>query len=243
MISSFFKTVFYQPLYNGLIYLMDVLPFFDAGVIVILFTIIVKLIMFPLSVKATKAQIEMKEIEKDLQYIKEQYPDKQIQTQKTIELYKEKNINPFAGFLVLLIQLPIIIALYQIFLKSGLPSINLELLYSFVSAPLSIQMNFLGLIDIAGKSVVLAVLAGVSTYIQIAYATPVPRKDGDIKNKPSMQEDVMKMMQTQMKYVFPILVTFISWSVSAAVSIYWITSNIFTIGQELYIRKHIHKTN
>lgn len=218
---------------------MDVLPFFDAGVIVILFTIIVKLVMFPLSIKATKAQIEMKEIEKDLKKIKEQYPDKQIQTQKTIELYKEKNINPFAGFLVLLIQLPIIIALYQIFLKSGLPTINLDLLYSFVSAPLSIQMNFLGLIDIAGKSVVLALLAGISTYFQLAYATPPADKNIDPNNKPTMQEDVMKMMQTQMKYGFPVLVAFISWSVSAAVSIYWITSNLFTIGQELYIRKHI----
>ncbi len=242
MISSFFNTVFYQPLYNGLIYLMDILPFFDAGVIVILFTIIVKLIMFPLSIKATKAQIEMKEIEKDLQKIKEQYPDKQIQTQKTIELYKEKNINPFAGFFVLLLQLPIIIALYQIFLKSGLPAINLELLYSFVSAPLSIKMSFLGLIDIAGKSVVLALCAGVSTYFQISYATPITNKDEGSKSKPSMQDDVMKMMQTQMKYVFPVLVTFISWSVSAAVSIYWITSNVFTIGQELYIRKHIRKS-
>lgn len=243
MISSFFKAVFYQPLYNGLIYLIDMFPFFDAGVIVILFTIIVKLIMFPLSLKATRAQIEMKEIEKDLKKIKEQYSDKQIQTQKTIELYKEKNINPFAGFLVLLIQLPIIIALYQIFLKSGLPTINLELLYSFVSAPLSVQMSFLGLIDIASKSVILAFLAGISTYFQIVYATPPVDKNKDPNDKPSMQEDMMKMMQTQMKYGFPVLVTFISWSVSAAVSIYWITSNLFTIGQELYIRRHIRKVH
>ncbi|MHB1316607.1 MAG: YidC/Oxa1 family membrane protein insertase, partial [Minisyncoccota bacterium] len=227
--------------YNGHNYLMDLLPFFDAGVIVILFTIIVKLIMFPLSVKATRAQIEMKDIEKDLKKIKEQYPDKQIQTQKTIELYKEKNINPFAGFLVLLVQLPIIIALYRIFLKSGLPEINLSLLYSFVSAPTLIHMNFLGLIDIAGKSVLLAILAGASTYFQIKYATPPQDKNIDPNNKPSMQEDMMNMMQKQMKYGFPVLVTFISWSVSAAVSIYWITSNLFTIGQELYIRKHIRK--
>jgi len=243
MISSFFKAVFYQPLYNGLIYLMDVLPFFDAGVIVILFTIIVKLIMFPLSIKATRAQIEMKEIEKDLKMIKKQYPDKKDQTQKTIELYKEKNINPFAGFFVLLLQLPIIIALYQIFLKSGLPVINVELLYSFVSAPLSINMSFLGLINIAEKSIFLALLAGISTYFQIAYATPPVDPNVDPNDKPTMQEDMMKMMQKQMKYGFPVLVIFISWSVSAAVSIYWITSNLFTIAQELYIRKHIRKVN
>lgn len=243
MISSFFKAVFYQPLYNGLIYLMDALPFFDVGIIVILFTIIVKLVLFPLSIKATRAQIEMKEIEKDLKRIKEQYPDAQEQTQKTIELYKEKNINPFAGLFVLLLQLPIIIALYQIFLRSGLPIINTALLYSFVSSPLSINMNFLGLIDITSKSVILALLAGISTYFQISYATPPADKNADQNNKPTMQEDMMKMMQKQMKYGFPVLVTFISWSVSAAVSIYWITSNIFTIGQELYIRKHIRKIN
>ena len=198
MISTFFNAVFYQPLYNGLIYLMDTLPFFDAGVIIILFTVLVKLLLFPLSVKATRAQIEMKEIEVDLKKIKEQYPDKQVQTQKTIELYKEKNINPFAGFIVLLIQLPIIIALYRIFLKSGLPTINTALLYSFVSSPLLIQMNFLGLIDIAGKSVLLAVVAGISTYFQIKYATPV-QPVGDAGSKPTMQEDVMKMMQVQMQ--------------------------------------------
>jgi len=241
MISSFFNAVFYQPLYNGLIFLMDTLPFFDAGIIVILFTVIVKLVMFPLSIKATKAQIEMKEIDKDLKKIKEQYSDKQIQTQKIIDLYKEKNINPFAGLLVLLIQLPIIISLYQIFLKSGLPTINMELLYSFVSVPEIIKMNFLGIIDIASKSVTLALFAGVSTYFQLVYATPPADTKTDSISKPTIQEDVMKTMQTQMKYFFPVIVTFISWSVSAAVSIYWITSNVFTIGQELYIRKHIRK--
>ena len=240
MISSIFNTVFYQPLYNGLIYLMGMFSIFDAGVIVVLFTIIVKLIMFPLSLKATKAQMEMKDIEKDLERIKEQYPDKQEQTQKIIELYKEKNINPFAGFLVLLIQLPIIIALYQIFLRSGLPVVNTELLYSFVTSPLSINMTFLGLVDIAGKSIILALIAGISTYFQIAYATP-PVSEPEPGKKPTMQQDVMKMMQTQMKYGFPVLVVFISWSVSAAVSIYWITSNLFTIAQELYIRKRIRK--
>jgi YidC/Oxa1 family membrane protein insertase len=238
MISSFFTTVFYQPLYNGLIYLITLLPFFDAGVIVILFTVIVKLVMFPLSIKATRAQMEMKEIEQDLKRIKEQYKDKEEQNKKTLELYKEKNINPFAGFFVLLLQLPIIIALYRIFLKSGLPVINTTLLYSFIASPIAINMIFLQSIDISQKSIILALLAGISTFFQIKYSTPAqtPIPEGQ---KPSTTEDMMKMMQTQMKYVFPVLVVFISWSVSAAVSLYWVTSNIFTILQELYMRKHI----
>lgn len=238
MISTFFHAVFYAPLYNGLIFLMDLLPSFDAGIVVILFTIIVKFILFPLSIKATRAQIEMKSIEKDLNDIKEKYKDnKELQAQKTIELYKERDINPFAGFFVLLIQLPIIISLYRIFLKSGLPQVNTAILYSFVTAPALVNMSFLGLINISEKNIILALLAGVSTYIQLAYATAPKSKDEQKTNTP----DFATTLQSQMKYTFPIIVTFISWSVSGAVSLYWITSNIFTTLQELYMRKHIHK--
>jgi YidC/Oxa1 family membrane protein insertase len=240
MIGHFFTVIFYQPLYNGLIFLFDTIPWANAGLVVILFTIFVKLIIFPLSIKATYAQMEMKEIEGDLRRIQEKYKDdKEQQTLKTVELYKEKNINPFAGFFVLLIQLPIIIALYQIFLRSGLPTITTTLLYHFVAVPSHINMSFLWITDIAGKSIILAVLAGVSTFFQIKYSTPV-----DIQTKAgekNTQADVMKMFQTQMKYVFPVLVFFISWSVSAGVSIYWVTNNIFTICQEMYLRKRVRK--
>src|SRR5438309_2290440 len=115
MIAHFFTLIFSQPLYNGLIFLFDLIPWANAGFVIIIFTIVVKLILFPLSIKATYAQMEMKEIQKDLDRIKEKYKDdKEQQTLKTVELYKEKNINPFAGFFVLLIQLPIIIALYRV---------------------------------------------------------------------------------------------------------------------------------
>jgi YidC/Oxa1 family membrane protein insertase len=240
MISNFFTIVFYQPLYNGLIFLFNIIPWANAGLVVILFTIFVKLVIFPLSIKATYAQMEMKEIEKDLKAIKEKYKDnKEQQTLKTVELYKEKNINPFAGFVVLIVQLPIIIALYRIFLKSGLPVINTAMLYSFVHVPAYINMAFFYISDVSGKSVSLAILAGISTYFQIKYSAPPV--EPNVPGEKNMQADVMRMLQTQMKYFFPILVFFISWSVSAAVSLYWVTSNVFTIGQELYMRKYIRK--
>jgi YidC/Oxa1 family membrane protein insertase len=244
MITHFFTTVFYQPLYNGLIFLFKVLPWADAGLIIIVFTVVVKLILFPLSVKATRAQMEIKEIEADLAEIKEMYKDnKELQTTKTMALYKDKNINPFAGFVILLIQFPIIIALYQIFLKSGLPAIDMALLYSFIPVPAFVDMTFFWIGDLAGKSIILAFIAGISTYFQVKYSTPA---DLEPKNgKPvvkNTQGDVMKAFQTQMKYVFPVLVFFISWSISAAISLYWITSNIFTVGQEIYIRKRIHRS-
>ena len=239
-ITAFFTAVFYQPLYNGLIFLFTVLPWADAGFVVIIFTIVIKLILFPLSIKATRAQMEMKEIEGELKDIKEKYKDnKELQTQKTMELYKEKNINPFASLLVLIIQLPIIIALYRVFLHSGLPKIDMTMLYHYVAIPAQVSMQFLWIHDISSRSIVLAVLAGISTYFQVKYSIPVDVATD--KSKKTPQEDMMRMFQTQMKYFFPILVFFISWSISAAVSLYWVTSNVFSVVQEMYMRKHVRK--
>ena len=231
MISSLFHTLISEPFYNGLILLIKLLPFFDAGVIVIIFTVIIKLILLPLSIKASRAQLQMKGIEKDLNLIKERYKDnKEEQSRKTIEYYREKGINPFASFFILIIQLPIIIGLYGVFLKSGLPVINQELLYSFIPTPHSVNMMFFGLINIADKSVILAIIAGITTYFQISLAS------GSTQGG-----DIAKAMQTQMKYFFPILVVFISYSISAALALYWVTSNVFAILQEIYIKKKYHK--
>ncbi len=240
MIGSLFNTLIFQPFYNGLILLINLLPFFDAGVIVIIFTIIVKIILLPLSIKASKSQLQMKSIEKDLNAIKEKYKDnKEEQTKQTIEYYKVNNINPFAGIFVLLIQLPIIIGLYRVFLVSGLPTINRVLLYPLILAmtPVGIHINmiFLGLTDIAQKSLWLAIIAGVTTYFQISLSTGSQPNTGT-----GMQNDISRAMTTQMKYFFPVLVVFISYSISGALALYWITSNVFSIAQEMWIKKKYH---
>ncbi len=232
---AFFHTIISVPLYNGLIYLMSLLPFFDAGVIVIIFTIVIKLILLPLSIKASKAQIEMKKTEKDLALIKEQHTDKQEQSQKIMEYYKKNGINPFASFFILLIQLPILIGLYRVFFHSGLPTINTAMLYSFVTAPSAVNMVFLGLINIGGKSIILAILAGVTTYFQVSTANLGGKTDGQGKN------DMAKAMAIQMKYFLPVLMTFIAYTISSAIALYLITSNVFAIAQELYIKKKYHK--
>ncbi|MDQ5949130.1 MAG: YidC/Oxa1 family rane protein insertase [Patescibacteria group bacterium] len=217
---------------------MGYIPFADAGVIVIVFTTIIKFVLLPLSIKASKSQIEMKSVEKDLQIIKDTYKDnKEELSKKTIEYYKEKGINPFAGILILIIQLPIIIGLYQVFLKSGLPEVKTAWLYSFVAIPTSINMMFLNLINISQKSILLAIIAGLTTYFQISLANTA-------QTQPSgsgMQQDIAKAMAVQMKYFFPIVVTFISYSISGALSLYWITSNVFSIVQEMYIKKKYHQ--
>ena len=236
--ASFFHTVFYEPLYNGLIFLIGALPWVDVGVAIILFTIVVKLILFPLSKASLKTQIKMKELEPEMNKIKEKHKDSQTQSLALIQLYKDHHLNPFLGILLIVIQIPIIIALYRVFLVGGLPMIHTEHLYSFITAPTKVDMHFFG-IDIAKKSAIFAFFAALSQYFQVKFSIPsMQMPDGD---KQSFKNDLARAMNIQMKYVLPVIVFFIAYSVNAAIALYWITSNLFAIGQELFVRRKLMK--
>ena len=235
--SYLFNTFCYNPLYNGLIALLAVFPWMDAGVAVIVFTILVKLALFPISKKAVRTQLLMKEIQKDIEEIKKKSGgNRQEEAQKTMALYKEKGINPFSGVFLMLIQLPIIFALYFIFLKGGLPKIDVTLLYSFVHAPTAINMHFLGFLDITQKSVFVAIFAAVSQFFQIRLAMPATAPKGKI-GEGTFKDELARSMSVQMKYVLPVFVLIGASSLPAVVGMYWTTSNLFAIGQELYMRK------
>ena len=238
MFSYLYNTILVNPLYNSLVGLMDVFPWMDAGIAVIILTIIVRLILFPLSKKAIVTQVRMKEIEPEMNRLREQYKnDRQTQAMKMMQLYKDKKISPFSSILVLLIQLPILLALYHIFLNSGLPVVNTSLLYTFVSVPV-IDIHFLGLVDITQKSLILAIFAAVSQYIQLHYSlASVKMPDSQKGSNPQM--DMAQNMTRNMKYFFPILIFVFAITLPAVVAVYWITTNLFTLGQELVVRKHL----
>lgn len=240
MFSFFYNNIIFNPLYNGLIFLMDIIPWIDAGVAVILFTIIVRLVLFPLSKKAIVTQVRMKEIEPELNRLKQTVPDRQQQALKVMELYKTKGVNPFSSFLVLIIQLPIIYALYSIFIRSGLPVVNTDILYGFITPP-TINMHFLGLIDIGAKSITLAVIAAVAQYLQLHFSLSATSNTAPNKIGPTSQADMMQNMMKNMKYIFPIMVFFISYKISAVVALYWAVSSLFTLGQEIVVRRHLKK--
>ena len=239
MFLSFFKVTVYKPLYNGLIYLIDTFPFMNAGMAVIVFTIIIKLLLFPLSKKAVKTQLEMKNIQPKLDELKLKYKDNQQEyAKKMLEMYKEHEINPFSTIFLTLIQIPIILSLYYVFLK-GLPIIDPNLLYSFVEMPQNLSMHFFWIENISHKTHILAILAAISSFFQMRYSMPkIPAKG---KLGESFKDDLARSMNIQMKYVFPVLVYFIAYNISGVVALYWITSNLFTIGQELYMRKNLKK--
>ena len=239
MISGLFHTFFYNPIYNGLVFLIDIVPLADVGVAIILITVLVKLILFPISQKAVRTQFLMRGLQPQLERIKEKYAkDKQEQARKTMDLYKEKGINPFSGFLLIFIQIPIIFALYWVFFRGGLPEIDLSILYSFINEPSKINMNFLGLIPMDGRSIVLAFLAGLSQYFQIKLSLPDLKKRDD---KASLKDDFARSFQLQMRYMLPLFIFGFSYFVSAAFALYWFTSNIFAIGQEIFLRGRLAK--
>ena len=235
--ASFFHTIIFEPLYNGLVFLIHITPFADVGIAVIIFTCIVKLLLFPLSKKAVKTQMAMKAIEPETEKIKNQFKNNREElARQTMALYKKHQVNPFSSFAVILIQIPIILGLYYVFFKGGLPTINTDWLYSFVAAPDKVNMLFFGLLDISKKSIFLALLAGVSQFFQAKLAMP-PIKPRCAE--PDFKADLARSMGLQMRYIFPIVVVFIAYSISGAIALYWTTSNIFAIGQELIIRRQL----
>jgi len=239
MIGTAFNALIFNPLYNGLVFLIGVVPYADVGIAVIILTIIVKVILFPLAHKVAHMQVRMRELAPKMDEIKEEYKeDKQEQTIKMMALYKEHNVRPFLSLLVVFMQLPIILGLYWVFFKGGLPEIQIDLLYSFVSVPDIVNMDFLGVVDIGGKSIVLALLAGVTQFIHSSYALPKPKPRGE---NPTIKDDLAHSFHLQMKYIMPIIVVVISYTISAAIALYWLTSNMFAIGQELIVRREMKK--
>jgi len=236
MIHNIWTALLYKPLINALAFLVSIIPMGDVGIAVIILTVLVKLILFPFSQRSIKNQAAMAILAPELDKIKKSGASKEEQARLTFELYKKHKTNPFSGCLLVLVQIPIIFALYYVFFKG----INFEsgLLYSFIHVPAKMNMIFLGLIDLSKKSLILAILAGVSQYLQ-AHFMPKPKALASATG--SFAESFGKSMQMQMKYIFPLLITWIAYSISGAVALYWITSNIFVVGQQIYVKKNEEK--
>lgn len=237
---AFLKLVIYTPLYNLLLVILNFLPNHDVGLAIVLLTILVKFLIYPLSKKAAVAQAELKKREPELAAIREKFKDKEKQAVEVMNFYKKHNINPFSSIFMVLLQIPIIYSLYHIFLHSGLPVANMDLLYSFTPSPDVISMNFLRLIDVSSKNVFLAILAAITSYIQIRNSVASPASTSKSEEK-EFGSDLASTMTAQMKYTFPLVVFFISWKISGAIALYWLVSNLFTIAQDYWIKKKINE--
>lgn len=233
--AELFSSLIYQPIYNALAFLVGVFPGGNVGLAIIVLTVLIKLALFPLSLSAIRTQIVMREIDPEMKRIRASLKEKPEElARQTLALFKKHRVNPLASVALILLQLPIIIGLYFVFLNEGSGAgFDPALLYTFIAPPPQVSFNFLG-IDLTAGSAILALLVGASQYavgrMMMPAFTPA-------SNEPSFQNDFMRSMHIQMRYVFPVVMAVVSYIVAAAVSLYFLISNLFAIGQELYVRR------
>ncbi|HEU4677393.1 MAG TPA: YidC/Oxa1 family membrane protein insertase [Candidatus Paceibacterota bacterium] len=237
--SAIWHTIFFNPIYNSLVYFIDAIPGGDVGLAIICTVILVKTIILPISLKAARTQLVMRELEPKLAEIKETHKDnREIQALKTMELFKEAKVNPLSSIVLLFVQIPIVIALYFAVSRGGgvpLPEINTAILYSFVPTPETVNMIFLGFLDITKKSLALAALAGFTQFLHTHLSLP-PHKPREESAAPSFKDDFTRSMHLQMRYVMPVLIGFVAYTLAASVALYFTISNIMAIVQEFVLR-------
>lgn len=227
-----FNTILYQPLLNGLILFYNYLPGHDLGVAVIVLTLIIKALLFPSSITAIKSQLSMARLQPKIRELQAKYKaDRAKQSQALMEVYRKEKINPFSGCLPLLLQLPILIALYQVFLKGFSAEILQQNLYSFVPNPGVIVPTFLGVLNLAQPNLYLAIIAGILQYFQIRISTKHQQ------GQQGQQKGPLGNIQNQMLYIFPIMAVLIIWKLGAIVGLYWVATTIFAIGEQVFVAR------
>lgn len=243
MIYSAFHAAIYDPLYNGLVFLVDIVPYHDMGLAVIVLTIVVRIIIFPLSNRAVKAQMAMKKIAPEVEEIKKKFKKNSAEQSKAIfALYRERGIHPFASFGLVLIQFPILIGLYWVFYASGFPQVDTSLLYSFVHIPNAINMEFLGIVDMSSKNIFLAILAAVTQFVYTRLSMgPREKVPEGSPVEASLSGDMAKSFDLQARYVLPLIIGVIGYTIPSAAPLYWSTSNIFMIFQEFAAGRRFDK--
>jgi YidC/Oxa1 family membrane protein insertase len=228
-----YNVALYQPIYNALVFLYNAIPWRDMGLAIILLTLVLKIVLYPLNAKALKSQKALQSLEPKMKEIRERLKnDKQAQAQAIMNMYKEEKVSPFSSCLPLLLQLPFLIAIYQA-MSQSLASKGFEILYPFVANPGTINNMSFGFLDLSKPSYVLAILAGLSQFFQTKMlATNHPPKTAGAGGK---DEDKMAMMNKQMQYMMPVMTVFIGVSLPAGLTLYWFTMTMLTIGQQWLI--------
>lgn len=248
--TELFNIFLYQPIASILVLLYGVLPG-GFGVAIIVLTILVRLILYPLSAKGIESQKALTDIQPKVKEIQDKYKDDQEkQVQEVLNVYKEAKINPFSGFLPLLIQIPILIALYRV-LRHVQDDNFSEALYSFVPFSGEINSMFLGIVDLGldglnqinGNwmamvgAITIILGTGAAQFFQMRMAT---RRHETKKEKKKKQDPAMEMaekMQKQMIYFFPVFTVVILLKLPLAVGLYWLTTAVFSIIQQHIVFK------
>ena len=243
MLTTIFNEILYRPIFNALVYLYNIIPGQDFGIAIIVLTLLVRFVLYPLSKKSIESQKAMQKFQPKIKELQEKYKDnKEKQAKVMMEFYRENKINPLSGCLPLLIQLPILFALYYAFMN-GLKSNGFDILYPFIQDPGHINTMFLGIIDLSKRCVPLALLAGGLQYIQTKMIFIGKKEDEKNHKKKKSKDpqnplqDMGSMMNKQMLYMMPMITVIFGITFPSGLVVYWVVTTLFAIGQQYLVLK------
>ena len=227
---SLYSEALYRPLLNGLVWFYTELPVEDLGLAIVALTVTIRLILTPILWKAQKAQKSLAALQPEIKKIQDGVKgDREAQGKALMELYKKYKVNPFSGCLLMAVQLPVLIALFHVF-QAGLDPAELSRLYSFVSRPDALNTTGFGFLDLTKGNIFLGVVAAAAQYLQTKLTVSAPAPSSD-------RADFAKIMQWQTTYLFPALILVWSYTLPAALTVYWTVMSVFGIVQEVIMRR------
>ena len=217
----------------------------NYGIVIILLTIIVRIVLIPLTISQTKSMAKMQKLQPELKELQKKYKDdKQKLQQETMEFYKKNNVNPLAGCLPLLLQMPVFFALFQALrnpseivtnilgnftidgvasgIKTGLAGFLPAGEFTIMGAA-NPNYNFLWMnLNHRDPYYILVILMVVTMFLTTKMTTTDPK-------------------QSKIMYIMPVAFGFISFQFPSGILVYWVTSNIWSIGQQWIVNKIVTK--
>lgn len=277
-----------RPLGQFLNFIYNTIAFGNYGLAIIVFTLFIKAVLLPLTIKQYRSTARMQEVQPMIQEIQKRYKnDKEKLNQELMKVYQENKVNPAGGCLPVLVQMPILLSLYWVISKPLLYMLGktteiVQQLYSFIPEEFPkimgnqditiinyfnqnkdklsavadilkpeelINFNFLGLnlglqptFDSTKAAalgfqffglLLIPILAGLTTFISLKFSTPKTQQNSD--------NQMANSMTNSMSMIMPFMTAFFAFNVPAGLGLYWITSNIIQVLQQMYLNKFILK--
>ena len=235
-----FRGVVTKPLLFVLVSIASVLPGYSLGWAIIILTLLVKIVLFFPTQHALEGQRKMQALQPKLDELKKKFAkDPKRMHEETMKLWKEHNVNPFQSCLPMLVQFPVLIGLFFVIRDSAVIETSREFLYPIhQNLDWSFGHNFLGLSLTQPHAIIFVPLLVVLQFIQMKLTmTFAKRKKKD--SAPSDTQNAMEMQQKIMLYVLPAMIGFFALQFPSAVSLYWLISTVFAIGQQVVVNRKV----
>lgn len=269
---SFFDVVVMQPILNLLMAIYGLIP--DFGVSVIILTIIVRLLLWPLVKKQLRQSIAMRRMQPELMRVKQKYKDnRQLQGMAMMQLYKKHNISFFGSIGAVLVQVAVMIGIYQVvqlfvWHRNQLGNYTYDVLEQMpvikqlIAHPETFNQNFLGMVDLTkhaisqhGVEIVLVLVALAAAVLQHLMSKQLSPQDNkkrlrdllaeadDNEEKEVDQAELNAVMMRKLMNVFPFLIFLVGISLPGALAMYFATSNAVAYAQNRLILEQLEKEN